>query len=358
MGKDIEKSIDVRKRLYSIDAVKCIGIFLVVMFHAGVAGQRFYTLFFMAIFFVASGYCFNRKHTESLKKIFEYIVVLIRRLWVPYVVYNTLLLLLHNALVRGCLIPGEYKTFSEMARQLLMIVLFQGSELWAGAMWFVRALFFALIIFACITWFIQKAYMNENIVQSVASIAFLCIVWLFQNTMNDILFLSLVRQIALGYSCIWMGLLLSKINLLDRIKPVFCILCIIILLVCMSTGEINFNSGFITNPVFFIICSVSGFVLCAEAGAIILNSSIRTFVSYIARNTMWVLMLHFPAFKIIDFIKVKMYVLNQSKMTAFPRISEYNNVLFQIVYVFIGVIVPIFIKYLADGLMCKWNLNN
>ncbi len=70
----------------------------------------------MAIFFVASGFCFSQNNVRDFDSLLKYWIKLVKRLWLPYVVYNTVLLPFHNTLVQHSLIPGEIKQFGEFVK--------------------------------------------------------------------------------------------------------------------------------------------------------------------------------------------------------------------------------------------------
>lgn len=57
-----------KNRNISIDIIKGIGIILMVGGHCGMPFTHFIYLFHMAIFFMASGYCFNASNSETMRK--------------------------------------------------------------------------------------------------------------------------------------------------------------------------------------------------------------------------------------------------------------------------------------------------
>lgn len=55
-----------KNRNINIDIIKGIGIILMVGGHCGMPFTHFIYLFHMAIFFMASGYCFNASNSETM----------------------------------------------------------------------------------------------------------------------------------------------------------------------------------------------------------------------------------------------------------------------------------------------------
>ena len=53
------------KRNETVDIIKGLGIFLVVLAHSGFPLSQTVYLFHMPVFLMASGYCFNLRHAQS-----------------------------------------------------------------------------------------------------------------------------------------------------------------------------------------------------------------------------------------------------------------------------------------------------
>ena len=88
------------ERVESIDIIKGIGIVLVVLGHSGFSGTKFIYLFHMSIFFIAAGYCYSSKYSESIQAILGLVKRRFFTLYIPYVVSNIILLFFHNIFVR------------------------------------------------------------------------------------------------------------------------------------------------------------------------------------------------------------------------------------------------------------------
>ena len=58
-----------KNRNINIDIIKGIGIILMVGGHCGMPFTHFIYLFHMAIFFMASGYCFNASNSETMQDV-------------------------------------------------------------------------------------------------------------------------------------------------------------------------------------------------------------------------------------------------------------------------------------------------
>ena len=85
-----------KERNYTIDIIKAIGIVCMVMGHCECPIKHFIYLFHMAIFFIASGYCYKESYSYNLKSVSCCIKRKIVTLWFPYVLWNVIYSLLHN----------------------------------------------------------------------------------------------------------------------------------------------------------------------------------------------------------------------------------------------------------------------
>ena len=89
-----------KERNISIDIIKGIGIILMVGGHCGMPFTHFIYLFHMAIFFMASGYCFNASNSETMQDVLSFVKRKFKGLWFPYVLWMAVFTLLHNVFVK------------------------------------------------------------------------------------------------------------------------------------------------------------------------------------------------------------------------------------------------------------------
>ena len=165
------------KRNNIIDVLKGLAIICMVAAHCGFPYTEYIYLFHMAVFMMASGYFFSSKNAMTIKSVVKYIYKKVLALYIPYVLFNGMLVLLHNTLIElkvytydpqfleiggfgaawGLIWPytPEYK------KAVLMAVLkFQSEPQLAGANWFLRALFYVSVGHCVIMWAIQKIKPN------------------------------------------------------------------------------------------------------------------------------------------------------------------------------------------------------
>ena len=109
-----------------------------VIGHIGYPLNSFIYLFHMALFFIISGYFFNDKCWQTLKEVKFYILRKIKTLYIPFIIWNILLILLHNFFIsinlystdyvsvfRGvCFDHTHYYTFVEIIKKIFILYYF------------------------------------------------------------------------------------------------------------------------------------------------------------------------------------------------------------------------------------------
>ena len=93
--------IEEKERDSRIDILKGIAIILMVLGHSGMPEGiiEFIYLFHMAVFFIASGYCYKEKYSEDGQAIKSFFGRRIKKIYVPYVIWMIILVLMHNLFV-------------------------------------------------------------------------------------------------------------------------------------------------------------------------------------------------------------------------------------------------------------------
>lgn len=87
------------KRLPEIDILKGIAIILVVIGHTFPPFREYIYLFHIAVFLMASGYCWNSYRVSDFRKYKQFFCGKIKSLYLPYVICNGLFLILRNLFI-------------------------------------------------------------------------------------------------------------------------------------------------------------------------------------------------------------------------------------------------------------------
>lgn len=129
-----------KNRNINIDLIKGIGIILMVGGHCGMPFTHFIYLFHMAIFFMASGYCFNASNSETMQDVLSFVKRKFKGLWFPYVLWMVVFSLLHNVFIKtGIYFPDPW-SISEIEKNIIKSFFLHGhtqlGTLLSAIVWF------------------------------------------------------------------------------------------------------------------------------------------------------------------------------------------------------------------------------
>jgi len=316
-----------------------------VMGHSGVPFRNFIYMFHMAIFFLASGFLLNIKHAENFKNLCKYIIKKIKKMWVPYFLFNASFTLLNNVFLITNIYTdnknfmhwsnkgiyeqslGEYKNIHSIIKDLINIALLRSGTQMGGALWFMSTLLIVLVMFMsiqfCIGLVIKKRTV-KTLLQFFLSIVFSCIGYYW----------NISGQLHLGWfgrACTCFGLIFIGYYLRERdiwnivAKKVPSILIIFICLNILAIGNvrgcIEIVDNDITNPIFFMLMSITGwFFLYGIADLLYRIKAVKfnRILQLLAIHSVPIIGLHFLSFKIVNWIGVSIYGMKLYMIAAFP----------------------------------------
>ncbi len=129
------------ERIEEIGIAKCIGIILVVLGHSFGAGLFAAKLYHMPLFFFISGMILSIRRAPA-----DFAGSRLKRLYIPFVVYEVVFLAANPLLAASGVITDRMHSFSDYARALLHIVLFDNYNILLSPLWFLTSLFFASLL--------------------------------------------------------------------------------------------------------------------------------------------------------------------------------------------------------------------
>lgn len=330
-----------------IDIIRGIGIILMVLGHSHCPGTYYIYLFHMALFFILSGYCYKTSHTDSFKGLLRYGFKKIIRFYVPYVIFNTILVLIDNFVFKRGL-----DTKSLIHVIISGFFMNHGSTL-SGAFWFLRIMLMLLITYGVIDFILKKIphiKKHTMVYHSVIAVIFLAMGYICSR--NKFMFLGIERVMSY-YILFHMGRMFkeyatAKLNHPKRIIVI--VVSFITLVVCRQFGEIDLDINRYVNPVFLLITSIAGWLLIYEFSYYCtLLKWLYKPLCVIGNNTMAVLIFHFLCFKGITYIQILIYDLPKSYINAFPVL--YNMPLWWLAYTIVGLGIPVGISLLYKKLI-------
>lgn len=340
------------KRDKSIDIVKGFGIALMVIGHSGCPKwmSDFIYSFHMPLFFICSGYFY--KPIKEVKDLFSFAKKKFVGLYFPYVKLSVLFLLLHNIFYKLNIYSNEYGylgstsslyNFKNIVFRLFEIFFsMEAHEGLLGGFWFIRVLLFSAIGFSVLDYLLHK--WKRSILKDMIIFLFLLLMSAFSwyTSMHFWVFDDLFR---IFYGCLffYLGYLYRSYGLVERLNSLWINVGCLLLVVCCSiyipTGMSLSSSKLIIS---YLASASAGSLLVFNLSRNVVKYRFSSWLTYIGRNTMIILALHFLSFKIISLIKIYIYGLPIKMLSCFPVIEEYNQY-FWIAYVLVGVGIPLLI---------------
>lgn len=356
----------------SVDIIKALGIIGMVAGHCGSPITKFIYLFHMAIFFIASGYCYTSEKSDSLESFFAFTKRKFRTLYFPYVLWTVIYSCLHNLFIKLNVytdnilllkyVDGEYIgitepwTIIDIIKSIIRACLLHANTQMGGAFWFIATLMEISITYCFIDLLIKQILplkVNDTIkIQLIISIVFLGLGYVCHLTQHSFAGISKILSYYILY---YGGFLIKKygVSSKDRIMYKHCIILVLsfaILFICNKLGEINLSSNSYENPAFFLIVSFAGWQFVYELAYFIKKSDqIKNIMVCIGQNTMAVVILHFLCFKIVSYVGVLLEGKPLCLVAAFPVL--YRNGYWWIFYLAVGVSIPVFLSIARKRIM-------
>lgn len=357
-----------KKRDLSIDIIKALGILCVVWGHCEVPFRSFIYLFHMAIFFIASGYCYKSSASDSISSVGRFIWRKIKTLWFPYVLWTAIFVLLHNVLIKVNIYTNDptifqyvtkdyasvkdFMSVKEMAVSIIKACLFHTSTELGGAFWFIAALFELSIGYCIVDFIIRKIFKTDKAViigQGIVSVLFLGIGYFC--SLKGISLFQLDRVFS-SYILFYLGCIMKKTGICAKErKPVVNVIILVasfaILVICDQLGKISLGNNSYVNPLFLLVASLAGWeFLYMLAWLIKMCKPVTNVAVYIGQRTMPILIFHFLGFKLVNFIGTLVYSLPTCVTAAFP--IAFSGILWWILYTIFGMGIPLGLNALYE----------
>ena len=325
-----------KQRNIRIDIIKAVGIICVVLGHTEVMpAAGFVNLFHVGLFFIASGIFYKESYTDTAAGVGSVIVKRIKRLYVPFVLYNLFYLCLRNALTAAGFLEGVILDRNGFLHQMFGIVTMSAGEALPGPDWFVRVLFILEVLYTVADFLIKKICGKKyHIGRWVVSAAFLGLGYYL--CLNKVILSVNYSAIALNVGTIFSSWILFTAGfelpaVLKKLKikwntaadAAIMIVSFVILCVMMRFGAISYADNSYPNIPYFLIAAAAGFGFAYGLAGFLEKtpSLIKRFFVFTGGVTLEILMMHLLGFKIVTFILYKTLRLGRSALAAFPVYS-------------------------------------
>lgn len=339
------------KRLEWIDVCKGILIITVVLMHINFSfwsenavGQyigNLTSLYNVSIFFCVAGLTLK---DEKLKDTWNFIKGKIKNLYLKIIAVGVIAVLLHNVLINigfyqiGLNYAGKVMKpygLADYIKQIVLTLFMANREVIIGPMWYANVLFMALVILAMSDWFIRLFVKNDN-ARVVRLIATLCLMLTssaltnvagftiprFNNTLTAVFLIDLCQ------------FLYRKLEWKFDNPWVFTIAALVLLSLPLY-GHLSMTNNYFQDPAFLLIAAICGMYVLYYLSQKMMGGGYTKILSFIGRQSFWIMALHFTGFKIGSAILNLFINTDVSSLT--PTAS---NVFIVAFYLFAGIFIP------------------
>ncbi|MBQ2644926.1 acyltransferase [bacterium] len=362
-----------KKRNKSLDILKGFGILFMVMGHASFPLLKFVYMFHMALFFICSGMFFKEKAYSSIEDFKYFIKSKIKRLYIPFVLWNIFLTLIHNFLIkinvytnnpdfiyftryayRGILSHASHcglifpYSLQEILFRIFTIFCFYSNEQLSPT-WFLRVLFWIAILSVFIHFILKKYIKNIFIFKTsrlIVYILLLFIGYLFQKLKFDFYGIGTICSCSILF---YIGILLNSYK--DKINKYWGFFSFIGLLISYIYigGRTELSQNIYPNIYIFLLNSIFGFIFILYVSNSISKLKLfSTILSYIGKHSLSILLFHYIGFKIITFIQICIYFKPHYYLLAsFLTLAYIKG--WWMLYTIAGILVPLIIVFVWNN---------
>ena len=208
-------------------------------------------------------------------------------------------------------------------------------------MWFLPALFSCSIIF-CIIMYMCKSLEKNTRDILVLGLVLLTLIIGYKTSMPRSLSTSLVTLIIF-----FSGFKYREYKEKIKSRPKWIVTSLIILLIMNNLGSISMVSKKYPSIGFYLLASYFGIYFVINISKYMqYKYDNLTFLNHIGKNTLYIMILHFFAFKMVSLIIALIYKLPLYYIAKFPVIE--NKPLWSIIYSIIRIIIPVIYVYLKS----------
>ena len=281
----------------------------------------------------------------------------IKSLWFPNFVSVLVVSLMADALLSLHIVSAEVCapfTLKNFVLDIIKAFLFGGGRQLLGANWFLRTLFFGLLLYELTNRLLTRLSINKWMLRTVICLFFLTAGWLLTGQLGhgmyfNVLSVPILLEIGRG---------IKNSNLINRYRNMkystaYGLVFLTGLVVLRKFGSITMNYNVIVNPPFFLLCSMLGFFLCVSIGGLIFKfgGKLKVFTAYLGKNSLVIMLLHFVSFKVVTFLQVVLFGDSIEMLTSYPVYVSSNG--WWVVYSAAGIGIPSLVILLWEKLKTR-----
>lgn len=342
-----------------IDIIKGIAIVLVVVAHTGIA-NKFISLFHMAVFFIASGYCFDYHKVLSLRKYCQYFLRKVKTLYCPFVIGSVVFMLMQNTLIEHGFYSSDVQPYDikNYIKELINILKFGTQNLGnlGGTFWFLRVLFILSILYSFFAYLINRVTKHYYVAQFGISVALLLFGYYCSytdrklpvnfDTVCSIYFLFVFGE---GFRAILKAISQPYKEFIRKVDILLLGFCTVLLALEYNrySASIGIGANQYGSPEHLIVSSIVGWIFVwIIAAKLIKIPCLQDMFTALSKKSLWIMMLHFISFKITTKVFQLIGLLDKSDLQKFPIPAVDTGA--KVIYIVSGILIPLVIaEFLA-----------
>lgn len=321
-----------QKRDPVLDIARGIGIVLIVAGHSGAPGDKYIYLFHVSIFFILSGWFYHQKYSSDFHSMVRFLWGKIKRLWLPFVAANTVFTIMNNLFLqinvltsdsRIAELPGnivsDKVSLKDIVGRTLHWCVFDGGTQLGGAMWFLQVLFQISVLYVGIDFLLRRCFTEKtvDVLQGLVSLVLLITGFTCQQLDWNAWQLATACS---SYIFFYIGHVLHRYKLFQSTgrKGVACgVLSFLILALAVQIGNVDLANNSYRDPVFLVCCALAGWELIWQVAVFLSRlAPAKRLMSFLGKNTMPILILHFLAFKVVTWCGIQAFGMESYLLAA------------------------------------------
>lgn len=350
------------------DIVKGIGIIAVVTAHATILAIEL-NWFHLPLFFFVSGFLFSAQKCLDYGKFFLH---KLKTLWKPFVLYNSLFIILHNFFVYihwistenivGTMI-AQHISFYEVIKQIISVLFVGSVDLMCGATWFMAPFTVNILLFGILVKF--SSGRSKYLLPFLVLIFFALGIAIIKHSAGTILYTDMammllpitaagfyLKKFCVAHNNAGISEIISFRN--KKFVAVGAVLFVIsaALFYYLEINQIFLGLSYALKDYFlYMASSFAGiFFTLLAAKMILLVNVTRKIFAFIGKESFHIMALHFVGFKILNSI----YVLADGQdynLMAFYTLPEIPKFL----YVIFGVGISLLLRKIFQQVSMRLN---
>lgn len=328
----------------SLDIAKAICIILMVIGHSGCPKylSDFMYLFHMPCFFFISGLLFSEKYFTNLsfgikKKLKSY--------YIPFIKWQLLFLLFHNVFA-SCHIYDNSFALIDFAKRGLRIVSMFGGEQLLGGFWFLISMTWAALIAVAFCYMLSKYNKLTNISIS-GGVIFLLLVAFLEDYLPFKIPSQFGPQTLLATAVFMTGYMFKRLDILGKMSITHKTLMLSVPLIVAIFTSLSITSSQGIQVVLCYLIALTGIIGVLGISAYLSDKSISKVFTYIGDKTLYILVFHFLAFKIVSYVYIILTGRSIEDLERFPGVVNPPSYLW-IIYAIFGIAFSLAVWEIVD----------